>query len=163
MGNDPKGCLLCSEGSPGVSGGWTWASHGWSVRWEAPQCDFVISNHLRSLTAISLTLWTEPLRKCVLKRTEEEQEDNFKEIKTTSILNETKREKLQLTTCQNKSLHTFFCVFVFYSFFLIEMYCKVIICHSSHYMAWCTRSTTPIYRRNTRKHTQGFTMGKQEV
>lgn len=40
------------------------------------------------------------------------------------------------------------------------MYCKVIIYHSSHYMAWCTRSTTPIYRRNTRKHTQGFTMGK---
>lgn len=39
---------------------------------------------------------------------------------------------------------------------------NVIIYHSSHYMAWCTRSTTPIYRRNTRKHTQGFTMGNRK-
>lgn len=84
----------------------------------------------------------------------------WKNEKKTSI-----RMALKNIKNSNKSLHNSFVfyVFVFYSFFLIEMYCKVIICHSSHYMAWCTRSTTPIYRRNTRKHTQGFTMGKQEV
>lgn len=64
---------------------------------------------------------------------------------------------------KNKFTHKLCFLYIYYLFIYLFFpdwnVCKVIICHSSHYMAWCTSSTTPIYRKNTRKHTQGFTIG----
>lgn len=120
--------------------------------------------HFSSLSTVTrntllMFLWRQQIKTKVSK------EWILLKLKTTFANEEWKDEKWLKIRMQFKKTTTQHCfyVFVFYLFFLIEMYCKVIICHSSHYMAWCTRSTTPIYRRNTRKHTQGFTMGKQEV